>query len=118
MKYAKYIDEHTISMCPRKGRSVTNGTVHTNLPRFYDSNPEAAQADGYLPLIEADAPTPQEGYYPRPAYTVADIGIVQSWEQVAEESPEPTIDERIEAVEGRVDVVEGAIMEVSEILYV
>jgi hypothetical protein len=93
MKYAKYIDEHTISTCPRKGRSVTNGTVHTNLPRFYDGNPEAAQADGYLPLIEADGPAPQEGYYPRPAYTVADIGVVQGWELIPEQPPELTVED-------------------------
>lgn len=88
MKYAKYIDEHTISMCPRKGRSVTNGTVHTNLPRFYDGNPEAAQSDGYLPLIEASVPAPQENCYPQAAYTVSDGEILQSWTMVEFETEE------------------------------
>ena len=109
MTFIKLIDSHTIQACPKKGFSAADGRIHTNLPKFYEAYPETAAQDGYLPLVTSEPPQAQEGYILTPLYTVSDGEVLQTWEQTAENA-ESTI-------EGRVETLEGAVLELSEIVY-
>ena len=120
MQFAKHIDANTIQLCPMKGRSVSTNNDHTNLPRFYEKNPTAAAADGYLAYSTSPLPEPRVGYINVATYSVENGEIIQTWTQT--EAPVTVdINELAQTVEShgeRLDIDEGALMEVSEILYV
>ena len=100
MTFAK-LEQGTIRHCPSRGRDGV-GRYHTDLPRYYET---AADREGWLELVET---APPEGDY-RAVYTETDGRILQSWEPVTV-PPEPTLEERV-------DLLEEAVLEMSETVY-
>ena len=67
MTYAKYIDENTIKLPPRK--LVTPHLVAFN----FDKNEALLRQEGYLPVIEDDKPDEMaQGYHLEPRYSVVE----------------------------------------------
>ena len=54
----KLIDEYTVIPCPENG--VSQGEAITNLPLFYEENPQRALSDGYKPLTFPEMPETNE----------------------------------------------------------
>ena len=54
----KFIDGYTIIPCPDNG--VSQGEAITNLPLFYEENPQRALSDGYKPLTFPEMPETNE----------------------------------------------------------
>lgn len=106
MQFAK-IDTGRLTMCPQTGRSG-DGALHLNLPSYYTMHPDQATADGWKVYTETDRPA---GAYV-PHYEEAETTITRVYEPYDEPEvePEPTIEERV-------DMIEDAVIEMSEILY-
>lgn len=107
--FVKLIDENNISYCPKRGVSETDGRYHTDLPRFYAQNEDIANADGYYVLIETEPPE-QEGYHAVPTYVLEGNTVVQHWTLIPDGPSDQTLEERVE-------MCEGAILEISEAMF-
>ena len=60
---------------------LADGTAVSGLGRYLDANLEAAAAEGYYPLVEAEPPAwDEKTEYITDSYAVADGKIVQTWE--------------------------------------
>ncbi len=82
MKYAKFINDCP-SYAPRRIR----------IGSFIVYNPTDAQllAEGYLPVVETDAPEVDERHEATPHWTIQNNQIVQSW--TVEELPDDIPDD-------------------------
>ena len=76
----KLINEYSVRRCPQNG-VLTNGQAISNLPLFFEQNPDLAKENGYYPLTKSDMPEYDESkYYLRNRYSLADDTIVQEFE--------------------------------------
>ena len=104
--------EHGIlKRCPRYGMS--GGLMHTDLPRYYANHPDIAYTDGWLQLVTTDKP---DGAY-TPSYTVDGDKVVQSWTPVEQDPQEPTIEDKVDDLSARMEVTEGALLELADEVY-
>ena len=75
--------------CPRQGRDGRGG-LHTNLPLYYERHADAAERDGFYPVVYTDKP---EGDY-RSSWALQEVEgvmqIVQTWTEYTPE-PEPPV---------------------------
>lgn len=102
MTFAK-LENGILKRCPKAGMSG-NGYI-SNLPAYYNNNPDKAYADGWLELILTDKP---EGHYV-PKYKVEGHQLIQYWVELP--APEPVPDPM-----DRLDVLEGAVLELADYL--
>lgn len=70
MKYAKLINNYP-SYAPRR--------IHIGDAWVYNPTDEQLLAEGYLPVVETDAPETDDRHYAEPHWTEVDGEIVQSW---------------------------------------
>lgn len=91
MNYAKLINDD-LQYAPRRMR------VGENI--VYNPTPKMLEADGYLPVVETEPPTVEDGYYAEPHWAVVDGEIVQSW---TVEVAEPSADELLDIILGGAD---------------
>ena len=93
MKYAKIINEKTISQTPPRSATINGCLVTGELPREY-----LATLDFY-PLVETDIPQeePDEGYHWAKGYVYDDneSSIVQLWLQEKDSPPSPRVFSRL-----------------------
>ena len=86
MTYAKYIDENTIKLPPRK--LVTPHLVAFN----FNENEELMKAEGYLPLVETNTreDVEDETHYAKPTYALKEdcIEVTYTAEEIQEEAEE------------------------------
>lgn len=97
MMYGKLINgvlQYAPSVLKIDGKQVINPSA------------EQLQSAGYMMIVEAEKPDANGNYMAK--YNVADNKIVQSWEVVEVEKSE---------IEQRVDMLEGCILEMSEMVY-
>lgn len=109
MQYVK-LENGILKRCPRYGMS--GGLMHTDLPRYYEKHPDIACADGWLQLVLADKP---EGAC-TPSYAVDGDKVVQSWTPV-EQEPVPTLEDKVDDLSARMEVTEGALLELADEVY-
>lgn len=83
MTFAK-LENGILKRCPKADMSG-NGYI-TNLPAYYNNNPDEAYVDGWLELIETEKP---EGNYV-PKYKVEGHQLIQYWVEIP--APEPVPD--------------------------
>lgn len=57
---------------------------------------------GYLPVTEAPRPDDGEGYHYEADYSMGNGEIVQSWERVEDDPPEPTLEDAFRILTGGV----------------
>lgn len=85
--------------------------MHTNLPLYYEHNPDVAVVDGYYPVQYTDKP---DGDY-LPSWELQQINgvltIVQVWTPYTPE-PEPE-----DPVAARLEMIEECLLELSEVIY-
>lgn len=96
MRYAKLVNNYP-SYAPRRMR-IDSSIVY---------NPTDAQllAEGYLPVVETDAPEVDERREATPHWTIQNHQIVQSWtvEELPPEPDELTPDEALDIILGGVE---------------
>ena len=109
MQYVR-LENGILKRCPRYGMS--GGRMHTDLPRYYENNPDIAYADGWLQLVTTDKP---EGAC-TPSYTVEGDKVVQSWTPI-EQDPVPTLEDKVDDLVQRMEVTEGALLELADEVY-
>ena len=84
----KLINEYSIRRCPQNG-VLNNGQAISNLPLFFEQNPDLAKENGYYPLTKSDTPEYDESkYYLRNRYSLVDDTIVQEFEIIEIPTPE------------------------------
>ena len=110
MQFVK-LENGVLKRCPRYGMS--GGLMHTDLPRYYANHPDIACADGWLQLVLADKP---DGAY-TPSYTVDGDKIVQSWIPIEQDPQEPTLEDKVDDLSARMEVTEGALLELADEVY-
>ena len=110
MTFAK-LENGILKRCPRYGMS--GGLMHTDLPRYYANNPDIACADGWLQLVTADKP---DGAC-TPSYTVDGDKVVQSWTPIEHTEPVPTLEDKVDDLAQRMEVTEGALLELADEVY-
>ena len=103
MTYYKLIDSYLIWPTPDVGRLV-DGTAVSNLPTYFNDNPDVAKENGYYPLRKTECPG--ENYIP--VYTMGDNVIIESWE---EDVPNTTltIEDRLAALEAENAALKAAV---------
>ena len=102
---AKLVNGYPVQ-CPKRGEDGA-GVYHTNLPRYYETHPDAAAAAGYYPMMYTDKP---DGDY-APLWELQNGQIVQVW---TEYTPQP---EPEDPVATRLEMIEECLLELSEVLY-
>ena len=76
----KLINEYSVRRCPQNG-VLKDGKAISNLPLFFEQNPDLAKENGYYPLTKSDTPEYDESkYYLRSRYSLVDDTIVQEFE--------------------------------------
>ena len=84
--FAKYIDENTIKLPPRK--LVTPHLIAFN----FNENEELMKQEGYLPLVETNTreDVEDETHYAKPTYALKDdcIEVTYTAEEIREEAEE------------------------------
>ena len=84
--FAKYIDENTIKLPPRK--LVTPHLVAFN----FNENEELMKQEGYLPLVETNTreDVEDETHYAKPTYALKDdcLEVTYTAEEIQEEAEE------------------------------
>lgn len=110
MQFVRY-ENGILKRCPRYG--VSGGLMHTDLPRYYANHPDRAYADGWLQLVTTDKP---DGAY-TPSYTVDGDKVVQSWTPVEPVPQEPTLEDKVDDLSARMEVTEGALLELADEVY-
>lgn len=76
----KFIDEERIKYLPANG-FLSSGEAISNLPKYFDNNPELASAEGWLELVESEMPTyDSETQYVIATYHIENQKIIQNWE--------------------------------------
>lgn len=79
-QYAKYIDENTIKLPPRK--LVTPHLVAFN----FDKNEALLRQEGYLPVIEDEKPDEMaQGYHLEPRYSVVEASHFETKDILGED---------------------------------
>jgi len=81
--YAKLISETAIDRNPPKSATIDGSFACGTLPREY------LATLGYYPLVETQAPDPDEGCHIEPRYALVGGEVVQSWAQVENPPPPP-----------------------------
>lgn len=77
---AKFINEKQIRFLPING-FLNSGEAISNLPKYFETNPELATAEGWLELVESEMPTyDSETQYVTATYHVENKKIIQNWE--------------------------------------
>ena len=109
MQYVR-LENGVLKRCPRYGMS--GGLMHTDLPRYYDNHPDRACADGWKELVTTDKP---DGACTT-SYTVDGDNVVQSWTPV-EQEPVPTLEDKVDDLSQRMEVTEGALLELADEVY-
>lgn len=104
MQFAK-LENGILKRCPKA--DMSGKSYHTNLPLYYEHNPDKAYADGWLELILTGKP---EGSYAS-KYKVENKQLVQYWVELPVPEPEP------DPIEERMNMIEECILEMSEIIY-
>ena len=89
------LEEGRLQSCWKKAGQDGSGRFHTNLPLYYEKNPEKAAEDGYYPVEHTPQPEEErEGFYWSPRWELQEIEgvtkIVQVWH--AEEIPPEPVD--------------------------
>ncbi len=74
MNFAKYVNEKRIIPCPRNG--YVGGKAVSNLKRYFERNPMAAEKEGYMQLQSIEGVFDGNIYY-----TVEDGKIVERIEE-------------------------------------
>ena len=110
MQFVK-LENGILKRCPRYG--VSGGRMHTDLPRYYDNHPDRAYADGWKELVTEDKP---DGAC-TPSYTVEGDKVVQSWTPVEQTEPVPTLEDKVDDLSQRMEVTEGALLELADEVY-
>lgn len=96
--------------CPQHGCDG-GGRYHTNLPRFYEHNPDIAVQDGYYPVTHTDKP---DGDY-LPSWELQEVeGIMQIVQVWSPYTPEP---EPADPITERFEFIEDCLLEISEKLW-
>lgn len=76
----KLINEYSIKACPQNG-VLKDGRAVSNLPLFFEQNPNLAKENEYYHLNRLEKPEYDESkYYLKNRYSLVDDAIVQEFE--------------------------------------
>lgn len=98
--FCKYINESTIKACPQNG--YVGGKAISNLPRYFENNPDIARAEGYKPLKLSNKPEiDNDKQYITAKYEDTDNAIIQHWVLNDIEQPNTDVNARIAEIEAK-----------------
>lgn len=100
-----------LKRCPRHGK--VGKLMHTNLPLYFEHNPEMAYAEGWRDLITTDKP---DGAH-TPSYTEDGNQVVQTWTPVEPVPQEPTLEDDVSQLKTDVAELTDAVLDMSKEVY-
>lgn len=76
----KFINDERIKYLPINGL-LSSGEAISNLPKYFESNPDIAAIEGWKELIKEDIPEyDSEKQYVKSTYRIEDGKVIQSWD--------------------------------------